>query len=376
MRSLRYLPSERKLATSNSTAAISYPVVSLIEMATRRCGQLPGRLSAEEVSDIKSELQMMLNSMIQEGALLWTIDKQIYGLNLNQNLLQFSQDTIDLENVLYRYNNLPSGGIPASSAGGTAANAFDQSLTTACVQTAPNGNISYNFLTSTTIVTVGLLPNATSTLNPIYEYSVDGSTWVASVPASSEASTFTAGQWYWQDVSAPQSAQYYRIRETSGGTFNVTEVVFGTSANEIVISRLNKDDYQNLPYKNQIGRPLQYWFDRQIIPQAWIWPASAYSFNSLVVWRRRVLQNVGTMTNTLEFPPRWLDSVVFSLAARIIYILPGADLNRAPMLEQKAMQARQLAWTEERDASPLYLTPLIGGYTAGGYSNGGNNGYR
>lgn len=364
------------MTTSGTTNAVQYDVVSLIEMATRRCGQLPGRLSAEEVLDIKSELQMMLNSMIQEGTLLWTIDKQIYGLNLNQNLLQFSADTIDLENVLYRFNNLPSGGLASSSAGGIPSNAFDQNLTTACMQAAPNGNISYNFLTPTTIVTVGLLPNATGILNPIYEYSLDEISWVTAIVAASESSTFTAGQWYWQDVTAPQSAQYFRIRETSGGTLNVTELVFGTSCNEIVISRLNKDDYQNLPYKNQIGRPLQYWFDRQIIPQAWIWPASQYSFNSLVVWRRRVLQDVGTFTNTLEFPPRFLDTIIFSLAARILYILPGADLNRGPALEAKAAQARQLAWTEEHDHSDFFLTPIISGYTGGGYNSGGNSGCR
>lgn len=315
---------------------------------------------------------MMLNALVNEGVPLWTIDKQIYGLNLNQNLLQLSADTVDLQNVLYRFNNLPSGGIAASSAGGIASNAFDQNLTTACTQTVPNGNISYNFTTATTVVTVGLLPNVTSALNPVYEYSVDNITWVESVPAASESSVFTVGQWYWQDVTAPQTAQYYRVRETSGGILDVIEMVFGTSANEIVISRLNKDDYQNLPYKNQLGRPLQYWFDRQIIPQMWIWPASQYSFNSLVVWRRRVLQDVGVFTNTIEFPDRWLDTIIFSLAARMIYIIPGVDLTRAPILEAKAAQARQSAWDEERDNSPLYYSPMIGGYSGG---NGSNSGY-
>lgn len=355
------------MTTSGTTNAVQYDVVSLIEMAARRCGQLGGRLSAEEVLDARNELQMMLNAMVQEGTCLWTVDKQIYGLNLNQNLLQFSVDTVDLQNVLYRFNNLPSGGLAASSAGGVAANAFDQNLTTACIQTAPNGNISYDFLTNTTIVTVGILMNATATLNPIYEYSIDGISWIESVPTASEPSSFTQGQWYWQDVIFPQTARYYRVRETSGGTLNITEVVFGTAANEIIISRLNKDDYQNLPFKNQIGRPLQYWFDRQIIPQAWIWPASQYSFNSLVVWRRRVLQDVGAFTDTIEFPQRWLDTIVYSLAVRIIYILPGADLNRASILEAKAAQARQLAWTEERDNSPLYYSPMISGYTSQNY---------
>lgn len=354
------------MTTSGTVNQTIFQVVDLIEMAGRRCGILPGRLSAEEVLDSRSELSMMLNALVQEGTPLWTVNKQIYGLNINQNLLQFTPDTVDLQNVLYRFNNLPSGGIPAASTG-NAANAFDQNLTTACTQTAPNGNISYNFTTPTTIVTVGMLMNSTKTLNPIYEYSVDGITWITSIPAASAPSSFTQGQWYWQDVSFPQTAQYYRVRETSGGTLDAIEMVFGTSANEIILSRLNKDDYQNLPFKNQTGRPLQYWFDRQIIPQAWVWPASMYSFNSIVVWRRRVLQDVGTFTDTLEFPDRWLDTVVFSLASRMIYILPGADLSRAPMLEQKAAMARQLAWTEERDNSPLFYSPMISGYTHQSY---------
>ena len=361
------------MATSATTATVSYHVTALIEQATRRCGLLPGRLSAEETLAAQTELQQMLNSLVNEGIPLWTVNKQIYGLNLNQNVLNFSADTVDLQNVLYRFNNLPSGGIPASSAGGTAANAFDQNLTTACTQTAANGNISYNFTTNTTVVTVGFLPNATGTLNPIYEYSLDGVTWVTSIPAAAQASTFTAGQWYWQDVdnsTIPAQAQYYRIRETSGGTLNVTELVFGTAANEIILSRLNKDDYQNLPFKNQIGRPLQFWYDRQIQPRAWLWPASQYSFNSVVVWAWSLLQDVGlywNFTNTLQIPIWWEDTILWSLAARLIWILPGADINRATALDAKALQARNIAWVQSKDDSEFTITPLIGAYTHQSY---------
>ena len=338
--------------TSNDLSITQYDVISLLEMAARRCGRLAGSLSAEEILDSRNELSMMLNSLVNEGVPLWTVGKEIYGLNLNQNILQFSPDTVDLQNVLYRFNNLPSGGV-ASASSGNAANAFDQNLNTACTQSAPNGYIEYNFTTATVVTTVGLLINGTANLNPVYEYSNDGTNWTQVIGATSAASQYSAGQWYWQDVPFPQSGIYFRVRETSGGTLNVTEVVFGTSANEIILSRLNKDDYQNLPFKNQQGRPLQYWFDRQIIPQAWLWPASMYSFNSVVVWRRRIIQNVGAFTNSLEFPNRWLDSIIATLASRMIYILPGVDFARAAMLEQKAGAARQLAWTEERDNSML-----------------------
>lgn len=358
--------------TSGVINSVQYDIISLIEMASRRCGRLPGILSAEETLDAQNELQMMLYSLVQEGCPLWTVDKQIYGLNLNQNLLQLAPGTVDLQNVLYRFNNLPSGGIPTASTG-IAANAFDQNLTTACTQTAPNGYISYDFTTSTVVVTVGMLMNSTQLLNPTYEYSQDGITWIQSVPPALQQSSFVQGQWYWQDVASPQSALFYRVRETSGGTLDATEMVFGTSANEIILSQINKDDYQNLPYKNQQGRPLQFWYDRQITPQMWVWPASMYSFNSLVVWRRREIQDVGVFTNILEFPNRWLDTVVYSLSARMIYILAGADMARAPMLEQKAAQARQLAWTEERPTGPFYMAPMIGGYTQQGGSGYGGS---
>lgn len=358
--------------TSGTINNQQYDIISLIEMASRRCGKLPGSLSAEETLDSRNELQMMLNSLVNEGVPLWTVDKQIYGVNLNQNIVPLTPGTVDLQNVLYRFNNLPSGGLPTSSSG-IAANAFDQNIFTACTQTAPNGNISYNFLTPTVIVTVGLLIHGTAILNPVFEYSQDGITWVTSVPTALQPSSFVAGQWYWQDVASPQSALFYRVRETQGGTLDITEVVFGTSANEIILSRINKDDYQNLPFKNQQGRPLQFWFDRQITPQMWLWPASMYSFNSLVTWRRRQIQDVGAFQNIIEFPERWLDSIIFTLATRMIYIMPSADLSRAPMLEQKAVQAKQIAWTEERDASPLYYSPMIAGYT--GYSGSNRGGY-
>jgi hypothetical protein len=210
-----------------------------------------------------------------------------------------------------------------------------------------------------------MLMNSNQLLNPVYEYSVDGINWLTSIPIARQQSEFVKGQWYWQDVASPQAAQYYRVRETSGGTLDVVELVFSTPANEIILSQINKDDYQNLPFKNQMGRPLQFWFDRQITPQMWVWPASMYSFNSLVVWRRRELQDVGSLTNILEFPNYALDYVLSSLALRMIMILPGADISRVPLLQNQQAVAKQLFWTECRPTGNLSINPMIGCYTRG-----------
>ena len=352
------------MTTSGLTNSTQYDVATIIEMATRWCGKLAGTLTAEDTILAQQSLQTIINTLVNEGTPLWTVSKNVYGVNLNQNLLQLSADTIDIQNALYRFNNLPSGGIPSASSG-NAANAFDQNLATACTQSSPNGNIAYNFTTPVVITTVGILMNSTQTLAPIYEYSVNGITWLTAIAAPT-ASSFIKGQWYWQDVTSSQTAQYFRVRETSGGTLDETEVVFGTSAREIILSRINKDDYQNLPNKNQLGRPLQYWFDRQIIPQIWLWSSSMYSFNTIVVWARHMIQDVGSYTNTLSFPNRWLDVIVYELASRLSILLLGIDPQRIILLKQMSVDAKRLAWTEERDNSPSTISANISCYTRGG----------
>ena len=117
------------MTTSGLTNSTQYDVATIIEMAARWCGKLAGTLTAEDTILAQQSLQTIINTLVNEGTPLWTVSKNVYGVNLNQNLLQLSADTIDIQNALYRFNNLPSGGIPSASSG-VAANAFDQNLAT------------------------------------------------------------------------------------------------------------------------------------------------------------------------------------------------------------------------------------------------------
>lgn len=359
------------MTTSGQVNFTTIDVIGIIEKAVRKCGKMPAMVDSETLDDAASELWVILSALPNVGVPLWTVEKQIYGVHRNQNLIQFSSGTIDVRNCLYRTNTLPSGGTPDSFPGGVAANAFDQDVTTACTQTAPSGYISYNFQSPVVISTVGLLPNSTQTINPVFEYSADGAAWTQAAPLSSAASSFTAGTWYWQDIdnlSFGNTAQYFRVRETSGiGVLDMTEVVFGTAPYSLPMARVNQDDYQNLPNKQgNNGRPLQYWFDKQMVPQMWLWPSSAYEFNSIEVWRRREIQDVGALTNQIELPNRWLDALIWEMAFRLA-LLPNfaVDPNRLSLL--KSMRDPNMMttspWTEERDPSPVYFQAGIRGYT-------------
>lgn len=355
------------MTTSGTVNYTQLDVAALIEKSFRKCGKNPAIVASELLLEAQSELFLILSSLINDGVPLWTVSPQIYGVHINQNLLQFSSGTLDVRTMMYRTNVLPTGGTAFSSAGGTAANAFDQDLNTACTQTVTDGYISYDFGSPVVITTVGMLPNSTQTLNPVYEYSSDGVNWTQATPLSSAASSFTAGTWFWQDVpnlSSFNSARYFRVRETSGGTLDITELVFGQFPSELPMARINQDDYQNLPTKSQPGRPLQFWFDRQITPQAWLWPASQYEFNTVVAWRRREIQDVGSFTNTLELPNRWLDPIIWDLAFRMA-LMPemAVDPGRLALLERMSPKMMNRSWTEERDASPIYYQAGIGGYT-------------
>jgi len=349
------------MATSGTVGTTSLDVIGLIEKSIKKCGTPVGTVGSEQLDSFKTELFLLLSECVNVGVPLWTITKKVLGLKENQLYVDMPVGTIDVMNALHRYNVLPSGGTPASSSG-TSASAFDQDLTTSCTQTASDGWILYDFGSDVVVTTLGLLPATTQALNPVYEHSSDGVVWITSV-AVGVTSTYIGGQWYWKDVDAPASARYYRIRETSGGTLNLTELVFGQNANEIPMARINRDDYQNLPFKNNVGRPLQYWFDRQITPRMVLWPTSDSNFNTIVAWTRREIQDIGSYTNILEIPNRWLNDVTLELASRISLEIPGVSDSRIATLKALSQESNLSKWIEERDNSPVSISFGTRGYT-------------
>jgi hypothetical protein len=150
----------------------------------------------------------------------------------------------------------------------------------------------------------------------------------------------------------------------SSVTGTVTDLFLSTNNREIVTSPFNRDDYANQPNKNsQSGTVTNYYFEKLVDPQVTVWPVPIADTNQLVLFRHRQLQDIGTLTDTLELPARWLESITWQLAVRLSFELPGIDPARRAEVVQMAGTMVAEVETGENDDAPIYFQPNIGVYT-------------
>ena len=351
------------MAYSGTTGLTVINVQTLIDHGARRSGKLAEELTSEQQISARESLFFLLSNLANRGIQYWAIGKKVFGMVADKATYELPLGAVDVLNALYRKMDRPSGGYSASS--GIAINAFDNTIATECVQTAPNGNISINYGTNNPVYigSIGVLPGVSGAFNVVFEYSIDNITW--NTLQAPGVTAWVDGEWLWYDIDAGQTVQYYRMRETGGNTLNVRELFFGNNSTEITMARLNRDDYTNLPNKNfTANQPFQFWFDRTIPkPTMYLWPTPSDPFIQMTVWYSRQIMDVGALTNELEIPQRWYEAIVSMLAHRMSLELPGVDVNRVVYLEKMADKYLYDAEQEERDKSPIYWAPNISVYT-------------
>lgn len=345
-----------------------YQIQTLIDHGARRCGKLAEELTSEQLLSARESLGFVMSNLINIGIQYWAIEKEVIGLTPDKYIYTLPEGSNDVLNALYRTMNRPSGSY-TTSAGGNVALVGDNDIDTYCQQTSANGNISVNFGTDNPIYagSIGLLPyvagGGSATWTLILEYSADGVTWNTLNDLGTVV--VTDKQWIWTDIDPGQSVQYYRVRISGGSTLALREFYVGNNSREITMSRLNRDDYTNLPNKNfTANQPYQYWFNRTVPnPEIYLWPAPSDPFVQMTVWYSKQVMNVGELTNELQIPQRWYLAVINMLAHQMAMELPQVPMDRVQYLEGQAEKSLALAEAEERDRSPIYFSPNIGVYT-------------
>jgi hypothetical protein len=327
------------MAFSNTVSQTNFNTRRVIDNAIRRCKLTAQQITAEHIDIANDQLYLFLSDLANQGAPLWCIEKQIYPLYDGVGDITMTDGTVDILNSNFRTLQRVEG----------------TNVDTSTARTV-------SFTTDIFVANVGILWSAAA-VPIVLERSDDGIIWVE---IQSETPTASAGEWTWYDLDSSVAARYFRVRATSG-TLGFSEIYLANTPTEIPLARMNRDDYTNLPNKAfQNNRPLQYWFDRQVnnpIMHMWPVPNAAATVCQIVVWRQRYIMDVGTMTQDVEVPQRWLEAIVSGLAAKMALELVEVDVNLIPILDQKAAISLNIAQMEERDNSPMMIAPNISPYT-------------
>jgi hypothetical protein len=356
------------LAYSNTTGSTTVNVDQLIAYAFRDAGKTAEEMTPELVGAAKQALFYNLQNLSNLGVNLWLLENQLYGALTQQQQLVLPKTVIDVReaNWVYVQNIEASTYLPTDNS--TSPNAFNQNstLTSLATSTISENWLGLGYQQAQSVYYVGwncyVNGSGTQTFNLVYEYSDDGINWITKQTFPSV--TMVDKQWQYYNISITEPHLFYRLRETVATTFSVRQIVFSTSQQVIPLARLNRDDYWNLPNKQFPSvRSLQYWFDRTIEPSMYLWPVPNNPYQMFQLLVEKQMMDVGSLTNEIYVPDRWINSIQKQLSHSMSLQLPGVDLNRITYLEGQAAKAFLQASEEDRDKSSIYFQPNISYYT-------------
>lgn len=325
------------MAVSGTISATTFNTQKVIDNAIRRC-RLPVQAITAEIQQYGREaLYLILSDLANNKVPSWCIQRQIYPMYQNQPDIVLDVGTVELLNVNYRTMQEVSGTVTSSST-----------------------LYKVGFEDTTQVSTVGVKWTAAS-VTLTFQTSNDDITWTT---VGTQTTAAVAGEWTWTDIEAPLPKMYFRI--TSSSPISASDIYLSNTPNEIPLGSINRDTYVAQSNKIFPGRPVNYWFQRdRINPIMHLWPAPniASEQAQLIVWRHRHIMDVGTLTQEIEVPQRWLEAITCRLAAKMAEETPTVDANLIPMLNVKAVQAQQAAWDGDNDGSPTFIQPWIAPYT-------------
>lgn len=358
------------MAYSNTTNQTKINVDQLLSYAFRDAGKTAEDMTPEYIEAGKQALYYLLQNLSNRGVNLWLLENKVIGAQTNSQWLTLPASTIDIReaNWVYITNPAITAALPTNNPNSPAL--FDQStnadLNLHATSTLVDNYFGASYTGGTRIFYVGFnayAPGSTATYNLNFEVSNDGITW--DVWEQFPETTLADREWAYFTINATQQFNYFRLKNRNAlATFSLRAIQFAQSQQVIPLARLNRDDYWNLPNKQfPSQRSLQYWYDRQIEPKMYLWPVPNNNYQVFQLIIEKQMEDVGTLTNELYVPNRWIGSIQATLSHKLAMQLPQTDLARIQYLEKIAVQLEYDAAQEERDKSPIYFQPNISYYT-------------
>lgn len=328
------------MTTSGTIGTTVIETRKVLEHAIRRCGISATAQTPEIVGIALDNLFLLMLNLAARGINLWTVDKQIIPIVAGQATYVMPPGTIDVLNMVYSRPTYITGTNTSS------ANTYQVQLTSA-----------------TAIQRVGLTLTALPAADLTIQASNDGVTWTTTttIPENELPAANTLA-YYDVEISNANGYTYWRLY-ANGAAFTATQMLLISAVYDLPVTQMNRDDYSALPNKYIQGNPsVNFYYEKLINPQVTLWPVPNNSTNMIVVWRYRQIQDVGSLSQTLEIPSRWYEAVIWQLSLRLAFELPQIDA--AKRQEVKAEADKWFGITEggETDGAPIYFTPGIAVY--------------
>jgi hypothetical protein len=356
------------MSYSGTTQKTKINVAQLIEYAFRDAGKLAEDQTPELINAAKQALFYILQSLSNKGLNLWAIETVLLGAVQAQTVLNLPPDTVDVLEANWRYVQTPqiAEALPIDNPDSWVL--FQSNNTTLqlyATSTVGENYFGWAYQQAQIITQVGFnayAPSGTATYNLVLETSEDNITWTTreTLPTL----TLSDYEWYYFQIDPSPAHLYWRLRETVAPTFGLRQIVPSYVQQDIPMARLNRSTYFALPNKQfQSQRSLQYWYDKGVEQQLYLWPIPQDNFQCYQIVIEQELQDVGTLSDNLYAPNRWLNAIQCLLSHRVSLQVPGVDQNRITYLQGMAQDALIDAGNGEEDMAPIYFQPNISYYT-------------
>jgi len=310
----------------------------VIEHAFRRCKVHPSKQTPETIDIAKENLYLLLVNLANRGLNLWCVEQAYVGLAAGQATYSCPAGTIDLLNLIYSQ--------PTQAVGTDTSDATSYTTT---------------FDDQTTIRRIGVKLSAVAASDTLtLSSSTDG---IAFTTIQTETKTdWVTDEWYWFNLDPEVEGLAFKAEFTGATTFS--EFYLASSIYDLPVSQWNRDTFATINNKSMSGTPsTTYYFEKLITPQVTLWPVPTTDYNHLTMFIHRQVQDVGSLTQTLEIPARWFEAIIWQLALRLAFELPDVAPDMISAVSMMADKYTLEVEDEESDGAPLYLAPNIGVYT-------------
>lgn len=324
------------MVTSGTVAVTTIDTATLLEHAFRRVKVAPSKQTAESVELAKQNLYLLLLGLAGRGLNLWCVESALVGLVENQAVYVSPAGTIDILNVVH----------------------CDPQLETVTFSSITDGGKAQ--ITATMIVRVGFQPTVDFTGALTVSSSTDDVSYTTLKSIGS--ASYTAGLWYWVDLPIGTSATYFKVLGTG---LTLTSIRLASSIRDLPVNQWNRDTYAVINNKRQLGSPaVNYYLEKKLTPQITLWPVPNDDENHLMLFVHRQVQDVGTLTQQLELPQRWIEAIIWQLSLRLAYELKEVPVEIVNLVKPIADETYEIAEMAESDGASIRLAPNISGYTA------------